>query len=91
MLPDEGLRFETRRYTALNRNLIALLLLLAAFYIGLSQVRHLPLQLEFVLAQLDESGLCNLLFLILLPLAMTMALIWKTKEVIFDSVFGASR
>ena len=25
--------------------------------------------------------------LILLPLAMTMALIWKTKEVILDSVF----
>lgn len=27
--------------------------------------------------------------LVLLPLAMTMALIWKTKEVILDSVFGA--
>ena len=25
----------------------------------------------------------------LLPLAMTMALIWKTKEVILDSVFGS--
>jgi hypothetical protein len=25
----------------------------------------------------------------LLPLAMTMALLWKTKEVILDSVFGA--
>jgi len=24
----------------------------------------------------------------LLPLAMTMALIWKTKETILDSVFG---
>jgi len=29
--------------------------------------------------------------LILLPLAMTMALLWKTKEVILDSVFGVSR
>jgi hypothetical protein len=27
--------------------------------------------------------------LVLLPLSMTMALIWKTKEVILDSVFGA--
>jgi hypothetical protein len=27
--------------------------------------------------------------LLLLPLAMTMALLWKTKEVILDSVFGA--
>ena len=30
-----------------------------------------------------------LIFFILLPLAMTMALIWKTKEVILDAVFGA--
>jgi hypothetical protein len=30
-----------------------------------------------------------LIFFMLLPLAMTMALIWKTKEVILDAVFGA--
>jgi hypothetical protein len=30
-----------------------------------------------------------LLFLGLSPLAITMGLIWKTKEVILDSVFGA--
>jgi hypothetical protein len=29
-----------------------------------------------------------LTFFALLPLAMTMALIWKTKEVILDGVFG---
>jgi hypothetical protein len=29
-----------------------------------------------------------LIFFALLPLAMTMALLWKTKEVILDSVFG---
>jgi hypothetical protein len=29
-----------------------------------------------------------MVFLVLLPLAMTMALLWKTKEVILDSVFG---
>ena len=27
--------------------------------------------------------------LVLLPLAMTMALVWKMKEVILESVFGA--
>jgi hypothetical protein len=88
MLPDEALRLETRRYTALNRNLIVLLLFVAAAYVGLTRVRELPLQLEFLLSWLDQSGLWILVFLILLPLAMTMALIWKTKEIIFDSVFG---
>jgi len=27
---------------------------------------------------------------VLLPLAMTMALLWKIKEVILDSIFGQS-
>ena len=27
--------------------------------------------------------------LVLLPLSMTMALIWKTKEVVLEGVFGA--
>jgi hypothetical protein len=30
-----------------------------------------------------------LVFFVLLPLAMTMALIWKTKEVILDAMLGA--
>ena len=33
-------------------------------------------------------GFWTLTFFALLPLAMTMALLWKTKEVILDSVFS---
>ena len=36
------------------------------------------------------NTLIALILLVLLPLAMTMALIWKTKEVILESVFGAT-
>jgi hypothetical protein len=32
-----------------------------------------------------------LLLLVLLPLSLTMALLWKTKEVIMDSVFHHPR
>ena len=89
MLPDETLRLETRHYTALNRNLLLVLLGLTAIYVGLANVQDLPVPFGVVLAWLDRGGLWALLFLILLPMAMTMALIWKTKEVILDSVFGA--
>jgi hypothetical protein len=37
---------------------------------------------------LNRAGNLVLIFFVLLPLAMTMALIWKTKEVILDAVFG---
>ena len=42
-----------------------------------------------VLIWVNRASNLLLIFFILLPLAMTMALIWKTKEVILDAVFGA--
>lgn len=89
MLPDEALRQETRQFTALNRNLLVLLILLAAAYIGMSQIRSVPVGMDEILFIIDRIGPWLLLFLGLLPLAMTMALLWKTKEVILDGVFGA--
>jgi hypothetical protein len=53
--------------------------------------KGLPPWAEWVTALLDRGNLWCLLPLIplvLLPLALTMALLWKTKEVILDSVFG---
>jgi hypothetical protein len=103
MLPDEGLRHETRQYTAVNRGLLVAFLLLAVFYlllrrmaqVYLSRNPDLPDNYAVLLMDLDfhHPWLMWLLFcsLLLLPLSMTMALIWKTKEVILDSVFGAGR
>jgi hypothetical protein len=86
MLPDETLRQETRQFTALNR------WLLVAF-VALAATAAVP---EFLLASagrkiffwIEHVEVTFLLFLGLAPLAITMALIWKTKEVILDSVFG---
>ena len=39
-------------------------------------------------AFLSEGGLWGVMFLLLLPIALTMALVWKIKETIFHSVFG---
>jgi heme/copper-type cytochrome/quinol oxidase subunit 4 len=47
-----------------------------------------PESLQAVLVVWDRGGLWLMILLTLLPLAMTMALIWKTKEVILESVFG---
>ena len=91
MLPDEGLRQETRYFTLINRYLVlAILLLGVAFYVLL----HFPQWLQSagaLLQALGPASLWLLVFLVLLPLAMTMALIWKIKEVILDSVFGPGR
>ena len=91
MLPDEGLRLETRQFTTLNLNLLFATFVLALLYVGLGQFYTLPFWLGAVVSVIERGSLWFLILLVLLPLAMTMALLWKTKEVILDNVFGASR
>jgi hypothetical protein len=92
LLPDETLRHETTQFTNLNRGLLTVTTLLAALLIGaLWWRRPLPLALAYTVAMAEHFGLWLLVFFVLLPLAMTMALLWKTKEVILGSVFGGTR
>jgi hypothetical protein len=89
MLPDETLRSETRQFTAFNRWLLVGLLFFAIAVIALVQLPHPSPPVGKVLIWVNRASNLLLVFFILLPLAMTMALIWKTKEVILDAVFGA--
>lgn len=88
MLPDETLRQETRQFTVLNRTLLVILLVLASLYVFLVRMPELPVSLMLLLGHLQRISLWSLLLLVLLPLSLTMALLWKTKEVILDSVFN---
>jgi hypothetical protein len=89
MLPDETLRHETRQFTSLNQTLLLVLVLVIALQVLVARVPQWPAQFETFLTLWDRGGPWLLILLALLPLAMTMALIWKTKEVILESVFGA--
>jgi hypothetical protein len=88
MLPDETLRHETRQFTSVNQILLLLLLAYAVLRLAVLNIPGLPMS---IVALGDRAGLALLILLGLLPLAMTMALIWKTKEVILDSVFGVKK
>ena len=89
MLPDEPLRIETQVFTKMNNYLlVAVGLVFGSFFI-LRRFDNLPRLTHYFLSILDHGGLWVLLFLILLPIAMAMALIWKVKEVILSSVFNA--
>lgn len=86
MLPDETVRMETRLFGAMNLNLLCGTLALAAAYAILQQINVLPHFVVQMLRAVDVSRFWLLIFLILLPVAMTMTLIWKIKEVIFQSI-----
>jgi hypothetical protein len=89
MLPDETLRHETRDFTTFNRWL--LVLWFVSILLSVLAV-HLNLQAHFDQVRwfwIVRMAIAIMLFLGLSPLAITMALLWKTKEVIFDGIFGA--
>lgn len=88
MLPDEHLRLETRQFTRLNRSLLMIVIFLGVVLgVILQNPQLVPPPYE-IPVMLRETGLWVLIFMVLPPLAMTMAMLWKIKEVIMDSVFG---
>ncbi|MDB6018305.1 MAG: hypothetical protein JWR19_2794 [Pedosphaera sp.] len=92
MLPDESLRQETKHFTLLNRYLVFFILVLGIVLITVLRFPSLvPSSAWVVTTLLSNYSIFLLLFLVLLPLAMTMALLWKIKEVILESVFGQGR
>ena len=91
MLPDETLRQETRQFTALNRWLLVALLFFATAYVVLLHDPRLPVALGALFIWLNDFRFWGLTFFALLPLAMTMALIWKTKEIILRQRFRRQR
>ncbi|MGV3756545.1 MAG: hypothetical protein ACO1QS_14280 [Verrucomicrobiota bacterium] len=88
MLPDEMLRAETKVFTQMNLGLIAGLLAAVALYQTLASIDELPVFIIDLLNILYATRRAWLLLLALLPLAMTMTLVWKTKEVVLSSIFG---
>lgn len=90
MLPDETLRLEIRQFTALNLGLLTGMFVVMAISVLFLRipVHQLPDSLQLFRTILDRFGLLLGIPLFLLPLAMTMAMLWKTKEVILDSLFS---
>ena len=88
MLPDETLRHEAKQFTALNRVLLLLALMLAVMHLVLQQLALQTILAGRILVLFERVSFWLIIVFVLLPLAMTMALLWKTKEVILESVFG---
>jgi len=88
MLPDETLRLEAKLFTNLNLYLLLATALLGAVWVGLGHLNLPPQALLPFVELATRVGLLLMLLLVLLPLALTMALIWKIKETILASVFA---
>jgi hypothetical protein len=92
MLPDETLRGETRLFSRLNQIILIAFIISLVIYFGLQRFTRLPRLVVEPVLFFERGGpivqFAGILVFVLLPVAMTMALLWKTKEVILAGVFA---
>ena len=87
MLPDETLREETRLFGVFNLWVLGFVLLIVAGFFWMNQKEVVSGVVAAWLGILKEIGFSVIIFFCLIPVATTMALVWKIKETIFHSVF----
>jgi hypothetical protein len=91
MLPDEMLRVETRTFSTINTWLLCAALTILSLYLALTGFRGAPRVIGRHGLDLPIIGEWLVLFLTLMPVAVTLALLWKIKEAIFNSFFELER
>jgi hypothetical protein len=91
MLPEEHLRQETRYFSSLNRFIVLIILICIILLLTWWIFPSLTPGFVDMTTLIEHGALWVIVFLVLLPLAMTMALLWKIKEVILEGVFSGNR
>jgi hypothetical protein len=91
MLPDEMLRAGTRTYTQWSIWMLLAALACLCIYIAFGPFRMPDVIWGNFHLRPRERGLWLALFVALMPVAITMALLWKIKEAIFAGLFTAER
>jgi len=91
MLPDEMLRTETRAFAAINVWTLSAALAGLSVYLALTDFRDVPRLIGRHWFDLQIFGPWLILFLTIMPVAVTLALLWKIKEAIFTSFFEVER
>jgi hypothetical protein len=91
MLPDEMLRMETRTFSNMNTWMLSIALGIVAIYMAFNYLDRSPRLIGRHFFALQTIGEWLVLFLTLMPVAVTLALLWKLKEAILTSFFEIER
>lgn len=87
MLSDKTLRLDAKTYGDLNQYMLTLLLVILFLGYAGNFLKDSPLFLNQVLVIISRFYQWIMTFIIVVPLAITMALIWKTRETILTNIF----
>jgi len=88
MIPDETVRTETNAFGSVNVWMLGAVFLGLATWFAAWRFPWLPWPMRRFLEAARDHGLWIVVYLTILPLAITMALVWKIKEVVFAGIFA---
>ncbi|MCS1407723.1 MAG: hypothetical protein M2R45_00883 [Verrucomicrobia subdivision 3 bacterium] len=89
MLPDESLRNDAKVFTRLNRAILGIVALLSLGYLAMIRIGMVPAFLHRPIEILETVRSWLAISLLLMPVAMTMTLTWKVKELVVGGVFNS--
>lgn len=89
MLPDATVRSETKLFARVNVALFLIQAVCLGLYLALLGRANLPPLLARVFTWLDDTKAWFVLLFAFAPVALTMTLVWKAKEVVLNSAFAA--
>ena len=83
MMPDQTLRQDTELFTGLNRRVLSFLMGLGMLYWSMGWLTAIPAPLYALLKIVDHLIPVAVVLLMVMPVSMTMTMVWKLKESIF--------
>lgn len=91
MIPDETLRHDTELFSGLNRRMLSMMMILTLIYHIVWVFPSLPASAFYILKMVENIRPWLIVFMVVMPVAMTMTMVWKIKEILLDNVYDWSK
>ena len=90
MIPDETLRHDTELFSGLNRRMLSMMMICTLLYHLVWLFSSLPAPVVFFLKMVENARPWLTVFMVVMPVAMTMTMVWKIKEILLDNFYDWS-
>lgn len=86
MIPDDTLQHDTELFTGLNRRMLSLMAILVLAYHAFWFIPSVPAPAYYILRTIEAFKPWLVVFMVVMPVALTMTMVWKIKETLLDQV-----
>ena len=86
MIPDETLQHDTELFTGLNRRILSFMAIMVIAYHAVWLTPSIMAPAYYVFRAIEIFRPWLVVFMVVMPVALTMTMVWKIKETLLDHV-----